>query len=139
MKIKMLFVEAKEPTRATSGSSGLDVYSIENVTLKPGDIYSFNLGFAAEVSKGREIQVRSRSGLASKGVMVAGGIGTVDSDYRGAIKVPLINLSKNDVQISKGDRIAQLVVAQVISDAAVVYDNLTFSDRGEGGFGSTGN
>jgi dUTP pyrophosphatase len=129
---------AKLPTRGTEKSAGLDLYSIETRTLRPGKTHLFKLGIEIQLPEGCEGQIRPRSGLASKhGVTVLNAPGTVDEDYRGEIGVLLINLSLLPVLISEGDRIAQLVVSKV-HYATVVEDKIDATERGDGGFGSTG-
>lgn len=139
IKFKRLTNDALLPVYKTDGASGMDVTTIDNYNLAPGEIKIFQTGLACAVSKGFELQVRSRSGLSSKhGIAVVNGVGTVDSDYRGQIGVPLINLSKNYFHIQKGDRIAQLVVCPVKQVKIVEVDDLDETTRGDGGFGSTG-
>jgi dUTP pyrophosphatase len=129
------------PKYETEGSSGMDLRANveETVTLKPFERYLVPTGISIEIPKGYEAQIRARSGLAvKKGISLVNGIGTVDSDYRGEIKVILINLGNEDFVIQKGDRIAQMVFAKVeIADVEEVKI-ITESDRGSGGFGHTG-
>jgi dUTP pyrophosphatase len=127
------------PSYATSGSAGLDLRSAEALTLKPGARALVSTGIAIALSENTEAQVRPRSGLAVKhGVTVLNAPGTIDSDYRGEIKVPLINLGTDDFIIARGDRIAQMVVAPVVQVALVEVSSLDETTRGEGGFGSSG-
>jgi len=127
------------PAYATSGAAGMDVLSAEDVVLKPGERYAVATGLAVAIPAGYEIQVRPRSGLAFKhGVTVPNTPGTIDSDYRGELKVLMINLGTEDFPIKRGERVAQLVLAPVTQarwDEVVVLDE---TDRGSGGFGSTG-
>ena len=127
------------PAYATSGAAGMDVLSAEDVVLKPGERHAVATGLAVAIPAGYEIQVRPRSGLAFKhGVTVPNTPGTIDSDYRGELKVLMINLSTEDFPIKRGERVAQLVLAPVTQarwDEVVVLDE---TDRGSGGFGSTG-
>lgn len=129
------------PKYETEGSSGMDLRANveEAVTLKPFERYLVPTGISIEIPKGYEAQIRARSGLAVKrGISLVNGIGTVDSDYRGEIKVILINLGNEDFVIQKGDRIAQMVFAKVeIADVEEVKI-IAESDRGSGGFGHTG-
>jgi len=129
------------PSYATEGSSGMDIYAAveNNVTLKKGKTVLIPTGFYIEVPRGYEAQVRPRSGLALKyGITVLNTPGTIDSDYRGEVKIILSNFGNEDFIIRRGDRIAQLVIAPV---AKVVWDEvetLESTERGAGGFGHTG-
>tara|TARA_A100001391_G_scaffold29224_4_gene15744 strand:+ start:2038 stop:2442 length:405 start_codon:yes stop_codon:yes gene_type:complete len=117
----------------------MDVLAAENVILRPGMRHAVATGFAMAIPEGFEIQVRPRSGLALKhGIMVPNTPGTVDSDYRGEVKVILVNLSDDNFSIQRGDRIAQLVLAPVTLAWWEEVDELDETVRGEGGFGSTG-
>ncbi len=127
------------PAYATDGAAGMDVLSAEDVTLKPGGRHAVATGLAVAIPPGYEIQVRPRSGLALKhGITVPNTPGTIDSDYRGELKVILINLGDADFSILRGDRIAQLVLAPVVRASWLKVDELDETVRGEGGFGSTG-
>jgi dUTP pyrophosphatase len=124
---------------ATEGSAGMDIYSIEETSLEPGEYKAISTNIAVELPEGYEIQVRPRSGLAIKnGISVINSPGTVDSDYRGEIKVLLINHSKEVFNIKPGDRIAQLVVCKYEKAKLIQVQELSDTKRGEGGFGSTG-
>ena len=127
------------PAYATPGAAGMDVVAAENLTLRPGARHAVATGFAVAIPQGYEIQVRPRSGLAlKKGITVPNSPGTVDSDYRGEVKVILLNHSEDNFQIQRGDRIAQLVLAPVTIAAWDEVEYLDETQRGEGGFGSTG-
>ena len=127
------------PRYATDGAAGMDVLSAEAVSLKPGQRHAVATGFAVAIPDGYEIQVRPRSGLAFKhGITVPNTPGTIDSDYRGELKVLLINHGDETFAIERGDRIAQLVLAPVTQAAWQEVDELDETTRGEGGFGSTG-
>jgi dUTP pyrophosphatase len=127
------------PSYATSGSAGMDLRSAESLTLKPGDRALVATGIAIALPDHYEAQVRPRSGLAVKyGVTVLNSPGTIDADYRGEIKVPLINHGQEDFVITRGDRIAQLVVASVTTAVLVEVETLDETARGVGGFGSSG-
>lgn len=127
------------PAYATQGAAGMDVVSAEDVTIAPGERHAVATGLALAIPQGYEIQVRPRSGLALKhGITVPNTPGTIDSDYRGELKVILINLGDEPFAIARGDRIAQLVLAPVVQAAWDEVDELDATDRGEGGFGSTG-
>jgi dUTP pyrophosphatase len=127
------------PTYATEGAAGLDVVAAEDVTLAPGQRHAVATGFAIAIPEGYEVQVRPRSGLALKhGITCLNTPGTIDHDYRGEVKVILANLGSDAFEVRRGERIAQLVPAPVQKAAFVVTDNLSVTQRGEGGFGSTG-
>jgi dUTP pyrophosphatase len=127
------------PSYATAGSAGMDLRSAEALTLKPGARALVSTGIAIALPDQFEAQVRPRSGLAVKyGVTVLNSPGTIDADYRGEIKVPLINHGFEDFVIARGDRIAQMVVAPVTMAELVELDTLTETARGESGFGSSG-
>ena len=127
------------PAYATDGAAGMDVVSAEDVTIAPGARHAVATGLAVAIPHGFEIQVRPRSGLALKhGITVPNTPGTIDSDYRGELKVILINHGAEPFAILRGDRVAQLVVAPVTRAAWVEAAELSETARGEGGFGSTG-
>ena len=127
------------PAYATSGAAGMDVVSAEEVTLAPGARHAVATGLSMAIPQGYEIQVRPRSGLALKhGISVPNTPGTIDSDYRGEVKVILINHGSDPFEIRRGDRVAQLVVAPVTIGTWLKVDELHETLRGEGGFGSTG-
>ncbi len=127
------------PTYATAGAAGMDVVAAEDVALAPGARHAVATGFAIAIPGGYEVQVRPRSGLALKfGVTCLNTPGTIDEDYRGEIKVILANLGSEPFDVRRGDRIAQLVPAPVLRARIVEVDVLDTTDRGEGGFGSTG-
>ena len=127
------------PAYATHGAAGMDVVSAEDLTLAPGARHAVASGFSVAIPEGYEIQVRPRSGLALKhGITVPNTPGTIDSDYRGELKVILINHGAEPFPIHRGDRIAQLVLAPVTQAAWREVDELDDTDRGAGGFGSTG-
>lgn len=127
------------PTYASEGAAGMDVCSAESTTLRAGARALVASGFAVAIPEGYEIQVRPRSGLAYKrGISVLNTPGTIDSDYRGEVKILLANLGEEDFAIAKGDRIAQIVVAPVQRGLMVEVEQLSDTARGAGGFGSTG-
>lgn len=139
MQIKRLAPNAVIPSFQTSGSSGADVYSVQDVDIQPGKAKMVGLGFAVAVPKGFELQVRPRSGLAMKHlVTVLNTPGTIDSDYRGEVKVILINHGDTVFRVCVGDRIAQVVLAKVYKDDFTEVYELDATPRGAGGFGSTG-
>lgn len=127
------------PAYATDGAAGMDVLAAEEVTLAPGARHAVATGLALAIPHGFEIQVRPRSGLALKhGIGVLNSPGTVDSDYRGEVKVILANHGDQPFRVRRGDRIAQLVLAPVTRASWLHVDELDETARGEGGFGSTG-
>ncbi len=127
------------PHYATAHAAGMDVVSAEDVTLAPGARYPVATGFAIAIPEGYEVQVRPRSGLALKhGITLPNTPGTIDADYRGELKVLLINLGDKPFPIARGDRIAQLVAAPVQIATFAEVEELDETVRGEGGFGSTG-
>lgn len=127
------------PAYATDGAAGMDVVSAEDVTIAPGARHPVATGLSMAIPQGYEIQVRPRSGLAFKhGIAVPNTPGTIDSDYRGELKVLLINHGTEDFAIARGDRVAQLVLAPVVQAAWAEVDELDATERGAGGFGSTG-
>ena len=127
------------PAYATSGSAGMDVVSAEDVTIAPGARHAVVTGLSVAIPQGFEIQVRPRSGLAFKhGITVPNTPGTIDSDYRGELRVLLINHGSEDFAIARGDRVAQLVLAPVVQAAWSEVEELGATQRGAGGFGSTG-
>jgi len=133
------FVGLELPAYATAGAVGMDVLAAEDVKLAAGARYAVATGLAMAIPAGFEIQVRPRSGLALKhGISVPNAPGTIDSDYRGELKIILINHGTEAFTISRGDRIAQLVLAPVTQASWLVVDELDETMRGAGGFGSTG-
>lgn len=144
LKIKRLSSEYNDiplPSYATSGSSGMDIRAaIKNELIIPkGKIVLVPTNLSIEIEDGYELQVRPRSGLAIKnGIGLLNSPGTIDSDYRGEIKIILINLGDDDFTLHRGDRIAQLVLSKVYKADIVESDNLNNTKRGEGGFGHTG-
>lgn len=127
------------PSYATPGAAGMDVVAAEDIVLASGQRHAVATGFAMAIPSGFEVQVRPRSGLALKhGITCLNSPGTIDSDYRGEVKVILANLGQEDFVIKRGDRIAQLVPAVVTRATFEMVDSLDVTDRGSGGFGSTG-
>ena len=127
------------PAYATQGAAGMDIVSAENVTLSPGERHPVATGLSVAIPLGYEIQVRPRSGLALKhGIAVPNTPGTIDSDYRGELKVILINHGTESFVIERGDRVAQLVLAPVVQAVWDEVEELDSTGRGAGGFGSTG-
>ena len=127
------------PSYATAGAAGLDVVAAESLTLAPGARHAVATGFAVAIPEGFEVQVRPRSGLALKnGITCLNTPGTIDSDYRGEVKVILANLGAEPFAVVRGERIAQLVPAPVLRAAFREVGELDDTARGGGGFGSTG-
>lgn len=127
------------PRYASADAVGLDVTAAEELSLQPGQRHAVATGFAIEIPRGYEVQVRPRSGLAMKhGITCLNTPGTIDSDYRGEVKVILINLGQEPFHIRQGERIAQLVPAPVLRADFVEANELSATERGSGGFGSTG-
>lgn len=141
MIIKITTQSGLAPAYETNGSAGMDLraHLDEPITLAPGERALIPTGLAIELPMGYEAQVRARSGLAVRyGIGMVNGVGTIDSDYRGEIKVPLINWGQEPFIICDGERIAQLVVSRYESVSWEVVLELETSDRGAGGFGHTG-
>jgi dUTP pyrophosphatase len=139
--IKRLSKEVSLPKYETSGSSGMDLAAniSTSIDINPGKTAIIPTGLALSIPKGFEIQIRPRSGLAAKQqITVLNTPGTIDADYRGEIKVILINLGKVSFKVLKGLRIAQMVVCPVVQAQIKEVNDLSKTERGEGGFGSTG-
>lgn len=127
------------PAYATAGAAGMDIVAAEDIALAPGARHAVATGFAIAIPAGFEVQVRPRSGLALKhGITCLNTPGTIDSDYRGEVKVILANLGDEPFQVVRGERIAQLVPAAVTRAEVAEVDTLDETARGAGGFGSTG-
>jgi len=137
IKIKKLHPDAKLPTYAHPGDVGMDLYSLEDYELKPGERKIFSVGFALEFSEGYAAIVKDKSSLPMKaGLHTMGGV--FDAGYRGEYNVNLINLGHEAYHIEKGDKIAQLVIYPIIIAELEEAGELSDTSRGEGGFGSTG-
>ena len=139
--IKRLSKEVPLPKYETNGSSGMDLAANinANIDIDPGKTAIIPTGLALSIPKGFEVQIRPRSGLAAKQkISVLNTPGTIDADYRGEIKVILINLGQEPFKIEKGSRIAQMVVCPIVQAQLKEVDDLSETDRGKGGFGSTG-
>ena len=140
--IKKLSKDIDIPKYETVGASGIDLTANinEELLISSGEKHLISTGISVAIPYGYEIQIRPRSGLAVKnGITVLNAPGTIDADYRGEIKVILINLSKKNFKVSKGQRIAQMVLCPVIKAEFEEVDELPATERGKGGFGSTGN
>lgn len=142
MKVKIINKSNNElPAYETSASAGLDLRAFipESITLLPLERVLIKTGLFLEIPEGYEAQVRPRSGLALKnGITVLNSPGTIDADYRGEIGVILVNISNDNFEINTGDRVAQMVFAKVKQAKWIVAEELSETERGEGGFGSTG-
>jgi dUTP pyrophosphatase len=141
MKMKIISERGRLPRYETSGSAGFDIAASleEPFVLKAGQRALVPTGLYFEVPAGYEAQVRARSGLAIKhGIGLVNGIGTVDSDYRGEIKVPMINWSSEDFTINDGERIAQVVISPCVQVELELTAAISDTERGSGGFGHTG-
>jgi dUTP pyrophosphatase len=136
IQIKKLSEKAVLPTRAHADDAGLDIYSLELVVLGAGLGTVAKTGVAVAIEPGYVGMVADRSSLAKKGVKTAGGI--IDSGYRGEIGIVLWNISKEEIRLEAGERIAQLLLIPIVTPAPVEADSLDATARGEGGFGSTG-
>ena len=139
--VKKFDKNIKLPTYKTSGSSGMDImaYIKNKIIIKPGETTMIPTGIDVAIPKKYEIQIRPRSGLAAnKGISVLNTPGTIDSDYRGEIKIILINLGKKSFSIKSGDRIAQIILCPVLNANLKEVKRLPKTKRGKGGFGSTG-
>src|SRR4030066_204653 len=144
IKIKRLSTEFDDipiPSYATSGSAGMDVRAAvkDEIIIEPNSITLVPTNLSVEIPKGYEIQVRPRSGLAANhSIGILNAPGTIDSDYRGEVKIILMNFGKENFKISAGDRIAQLIVSKIYNAKIEEVDDLNSSKRGDGGFGHTG-
>lgn len=140
LRVLRLDPRATLPTRAYAHDAGLDLYSLEPVTLAPGERASVRTGVAVEIPEGQAGLVLPRSGLAARhGIALVNAPGLIDAGYRGEIRVLLLNTDREaSCSLQAGDRIAQLVLVAVATPAVVEVDELTDSERGGGGFGSSG-
>ena len=139
LKVKLINEDAILPFQANIGDAGLDLFSAEEKLILPGEAELIRTGIIIELPRGTEAQVRPRSGLALKhSVTILNSPGTIDEGYRGEIKVILINHGNKEFLVEKQTRIAQIVIAQIAKVNIVQVEELTNSERGEGGFGSSG-
>ncbi|WP_226384742.1 dUTP diphosphatase [Gallibacter intestinalis] len=141
IEIKLVTKSGNIPAYETEGSAGMDLKAVLNepVILAPGERRLIPTGLFIELPQGYEAQVRARSGLAIKhGITLINCVGTIDSDYRGEIQVPLVNLGQEDFEIKNGERIAQMVIAKYEQISWKITDELSETERGAGGFGHTG-
>ena len=141
IELKLVTKSGNIPAYETEGSAGMDLKAVLNepVILAPGERRLIPTGLFIELPQGYEAQVRARSGLAIKhGITLINCVGTIDSDYRGEIQVPLVNLGQEDFEIKNGERIAQMVIAKYEQISWKITDELSETERGAGGFGHTG-
>ena len=141
MKIRIKSLSGVLPQYETAGAAGMDIraYLDDPLTINPGERALVPTGLFMEIPEGYEVQIRARSGLAiKKGIGLVNGIGTIDSDYRGEVKVPLINWGQEPFTVSNGERIAQMVAAAYIKAEIEPAEELSETERGAGGFGHTG-
>jgi dUTP diphosphatase len=140
LRVRRLDPRARLPTRAYPGDAGLDLYALEEAVLAPGERASVRTGIAVEIDDGQAGLVLPRSGLAARhGIALVNAPGLIDAGYRGEVRVLLLNTDRSvSFSIASGDRIAQLVLVKVETPAVVEVDELAVSERGAGGFGSSG-
>jgi dUTP pyrophosphatase len=139
IKVKIKTISTEVPEYKTNGSAGVDLKSIEDKIIYAGSTSLISTGLFIEIPEGYEGQIRPRSGLALKhGITLLNSPGTIDSDYRGEIKIIVTNLGKADFSVKKGDRIAQMVFTPVVKAKFEIVDELTDTERSDGGFGHTG-
>lgn len=141
IRVKKLHPNAKLPTYGSSEAAGADLYACleEAVTIQPGEVFWVPTGIALEVPKGCAGLVYARSSMGAKrGLAPANKVGVVDSDYRGEVRVVLLNHSKQPQTLEPGERVAQFVITPVLTPSYEEVEDLTDTDRGTGGFGSTG-
>jgi dUTP pyrophosphatase len=136
LRVKKLTDEATLPSRANKDDAGLDLYSLEGGVVMPGEGKLFKTGIAIEIEPYFYGQVADRSSMAKKGFKVSGGV--IDSSYRGDLGVVLRNISTTPLEVSKGDRIAQLIIIPIVLAIPYEVEELSDTARGNGGFGSTG-
>jgi dUTP pyrophosphatase len=140
LRVRRLEPGARLPTRAYPGDAGLDLYALEDGVLGPGERAAVRTGIAVEIPEGQAGLVLARSGLAARhGIALVNAPGLIDSGYRGEIRVLLLNTDRSvPFRIASGDRVAQLVLVRVEAPPVIEVDDLAVSDRGAGGFGSSG-
>jgi dUTP pyrophosphatase len=138
VRFKKIHPNATIPTYAREGDAGMDMYSVESITIPSKGFGLVKTGLQMELPNNTEAQVRSRSGLALKnGVFVLNSPGTVDQGYRGELGVILANLGESDYTVNVGDRVAQMVISDLLNIKCELVEELSTSERGTGGFGST--
>ncbi len=134
--VKRLHPDAILPKMQREGDAAFDIYSVDTVTLQPGDIKSIDCGIACEIPYSYKLMVNGRSGLATKGIFCH--VGTIDPNYKGMIGTVLVNLSKEPYTINKGDRVGQVSLQPIVPTTFNEVDELSSSNRGAQGFGSSG-
>jgi len=135
--MKIEYVGPYKLERATDGSAGYDLRTMDGATIEPNSSYKFSTGLKIAIPYGYVGFIKARSGL-SFNKSVENGAGTIDSDYRGIVKMHLYNFGKTDVSFEEGDKIAQIIIQKHETPEFILVDSLDETDRGEGGFGSTG-
>lgn len=138
LKVKKLSKNAKIPTYGHEGDACFDLYSLEDYVIKPGEVVMIRTGLAMAISEGYEMQVRPRSGLATKGLIIPNSPCTIDAGYRGEIKTPVATIVDRAIIIRAGDRYAQATIKPIWRVIFQEAEELPPSERGEDGFGSTG-
>jgi len=136
LKVKKLNSEAKLPSYAHAGDAGLDLFSCEDVVLKPGERKLVSTGISTEFEKGYVALIWDKSGIAAKGIETMGGV--IEHTYRGEYKVIMLNTSSENYEIKKGQKIAQLLIQPIVTAEVKEVKELSETERGEGAFGSTG-
>ncbi|MBU5682719.1 MAG: dUTP diphosphatase [Candidatus Aenigmatarchaeota archaeon] len=136
LKVKRLNESAKLPERKREGDAGLDLYSIEDIEINPNEIKLVSTGIAIEIPKGYVGIIKDRSGLATKGLHVLAGV--IDENYRGEVKIVLINLGKEKIFLEKYSRVAQLLILPYLKCNVKEVEELSETERGDSGFGSSG-
>jgi len=147
VQIRKLVDGAKIPTYATQGSAGVDLRAdiqktddpiTNRILIEPGETYTIGTGLSIAIPQGYEAQIRTRSGMAARGLIVANSPGTIDSDYRGEVKIMIYNRGRDPQFIYNDHRIAQMIFSKVETAFFVEVEELSETKRGDGGFGSTG-
>jgi dUTP pyrophosphatase len=138
VKLKRLLATARIPTKGTKGSAYSDLYSAESSFIPAGEVKAISTGWLIEVPHGYFLDIRSRSGLSLKGIIISNSPGTVDEDFRGELKMLVLNSTKNHYQVNIGDRMAQCALMPVVPTDFIEVDKLSKTERGTGGYGSTG-
>ena len=136
LKVKKLNSDAILPTRAYKYDAGADLYSMDEKVVEPGEGYKFSTGIAVDIDRGYYGQLHTRSSMSLRGWAVVGGV--IDSSYKGELSVVLRNMSKQPLTVSKGHRIAQLVIHSIATPVIIEVNDIGTSERGSGAFGSTG-
>lgn len=135
-QVKLNYEDAQEPSRGSDEAAGYDLYSYESETVVPKQIKLIDTGISIRVPEGTYGRIAPRSSVSKKGILINAGV--IDRDYRGPVKVMVHNLSNNDYVINKNDRIAQLILEQIKTPPVELVEELDDTERGDGGFGSTG-